>query len=102
MVQAVRCLSAFGRAVLVGISDRSFEIDSYTQVLGKEVEIIGSSDHLASELPTLLEFVRRGLLDLSSVVTDTVPLDAVPINRALDGLAHFGEEIRTVVVPEGL
>jgi propanol-preferring alcohol dehydrogenase len=100
MVQAVRCLSVLGRAVLVGISDRPFEVNSYTEVLGKEVEIIGSSDHLASELPTLLEFVRRGLLDLSAVVTDTVPLDAGPINRALDDLAQFGEAIRTVIVPE--
>jgi propanol-preferring alcohol dehydrogenase len=99
IIQAVRCLSVLGRAVLVGISDQPFEVNSYTEVLGKEVQIIGSSDHLASELPTLLEFIRRGLLDLSIVVTDTVPLDAGPVNRALDGLAQFGEAIRTVVVP---
>jgi propanol-preferring alcohol dehydrogenase len=102
MVQAVRCLSVLGRAVLVGISGQPFEVDSYTEVLGKEVEIIGSSDHLVSELPTLLEFARRGLLDLSAVVTDTVPLGVDPINKALEGLAQFGEAIRTVIVPEGL
>jgi propanol-preferring alcohol dehydrogenase len=99
MVQAVRCLSVLGRAVLVGISVQPFEIDSYTEVLAKEVEIIGSSDHLASELPTLLEFIRRGLLDLSAIVTDTVPLDAGPINEALNSLAQFGGAIRTVIVP---
>jgi propanol-preferring alcohol dehydrogenase len=99
MVQAVRCLSVLGRAVLVGISVQPFEIDSYTEVLAKEVEIIGSSDHLASELPTLLEFIRRGLLDLSAIVTNTVPLDAGPINEALNSLAQFGGAIRTVIVP---
>ena len=99
MEQAVRSLAVFGRAILVGISDKPFEVNSYTEVLGKEAEIIGSSDHLLSELPKLLEFARRGLLDLSPVVTDTIPLEADPVNRALDSLAQFGEGIRTVIVP---
>jgi threonine dehydrogenase-like Zn-dependent dehydrogenase len=99
MRQAVQCLAILGRAVLVGISDEPFEINSYTEVLGKEAEIIGSSDHLLSELLTLLEFARRGVLDLSGVVTKTIPLEAAPINAALDGLARFARGIRTVIVP---
>ena len=99
MEQAVRCLALLGRAILVGISDRPFQVDSYAEVLGKEAEIIGSSDHLVSELPTLLEFARRGRLDLSQVVTQTVPLEAHSVNKALDSLAQFGEGIRTVIVP---
>jgi propanol-preferring alcohol dehydrogenase len=99
MRQAVQCLAVLGRAVLVGISAEPFEVHSYTELLGKEAEIIGSSDHLLSELPTLLEFARRGVLDLSTVVTSTIPLKAAPINAALDGLARFGEGIRTVIVP---
>ena len=61
--------------------------------------IIGSSDHLVSELPTLLDFGRRGLLDLSSVITRTVPLQADAVNAALDDLERFGESVRTVIVP---
>jgi 2-desacetyl-2-hydroxyethyl bacteriochlorophyllide A dehydrogenase len=99
MEQAVRCLAVLGRAILVGISDRPFQVNSYTEVLGKEAEIIGSSDHLISELPILLEFARRGRLDLSRVVTQMVPLEAGPINKALDSLAQFGEGVRTVIVP---
>ena len=38
----------------------------------KQSEIIGVSDHLASELPLLIEWVRQGKLDLSRVVTRTV------------------------------
>ena len=94
-----RVLAVFGRAILVGITDRAFEIYPYAEVLGKEAEIIGSSDHLVSELPILLDIARRGLLDLSSVITRTVPLEATAVNETLDELEHFGESVRTVIVP---
>jgi 2-desacetyl-2-hydroxyethyl bacteriochlorophyllide A dehydrogenase len=97
--QAVQSLAVFGRAILVGITDQAFQVYSYTEVLGKEAEIIGSSDHLISELPTLLDFARRGLLDLTSVITRTVPLQAAAVNEALDDLDRFGESVRTVIVP---
>ena len=63
----------------------------------REAEIIGVSDHLASELPLLIEWVRQGKLDLSRVVTRTVPLEAEAINEVLDGLEKFGEGVRTVI-----
>jgi Zn-dependent alcohol dehydrogenase len=54
---------------------------------------------LAAELPELLEFARKGSLDLSSVVTRKLPLEAQAINDALDQLEQFGEGIRTVIEP---
>jgi D-arabinose 1-dehydrogenase-like Zn-dependent alcohol dehydrogenase len=97
--QAVQSLAVFGRAVLVGLTDRLVEIDPYREVLGKEVEIIGASDHLMSEFPLLFEFARRRLLDLSDVITRTIPLDAGAVNEALGELDRFGTGIRTVIVP---
>jgi len=99
MHQAVRCLRPFGRAVLVGISTEPFEVNAYTEVLGKEAEIIGTSDHLLSEFPLLFEYARRGQLDLSRVVTQTIPLDAAAINARMDELETFGGHVRTVIVP---
>ncbi len=99
MRQAVRSLAIFGRAVLVGISDRPLEIDTYHEILGPETELIGSNDHLLQELPMLIEYARRGVLDLSHVVSRTVPLDAEAINLALDNLEQFGGGFRTVIVP---
>lgn len=99
MEQAVQSLAILGRAVMVGIADESFAIDSYSELLGKEAEVIGSADHLLSELPVLVEFVRQGRLDLSQVVARTVPLEASAINQAMDGLAQFGGEVRTVITP---
>ena len=68
-------------------------------MLNKEAEIIGVSDHLAQELPQLIEWARRGALDLSQVITRTLPLEPKAINEALDGLERFGEEARMVILP---
>ncbi len=99
MQQAVKSLAIKGRALLVGITDKNFEIAPYADVLNKEAEIIGVSDHLAKELPLLIEWVRQGRLDLSRVITKTVPLDANAINGVLDQLEQFGDAVRTVIVP---
>ncbi|MFL5735253.1 MAG: alcohol dehydrogenase catalytic domain-containing protein [Chloroflexia bacterium] len=99
MKQAVRSLAVMGRAVVAGITDRPLEVDTYRELLGREAEIIGTNDHLLSELPLLLELTRCGKLDLSEAVTATVPLDAGAINAAMDELEHYGSSVRTVIVP---
>jgi propanol-preferring alcohol dehydrogenase len=99
MEQVVQSLAILGRAVLAGIADRPFVIDSYAELLGREAEVIGSSDHLLQEMPLLLELARRGSLDLSRVVARAVPLEAGPINEVMDALAGFGGAVRTVITP---
>ena len=99
MRQAVQCLAPLGRAVLVGITREALSLDTYTEILGGETQLIGSNDHLLSELPTVIELARRGILDVSRVVTRTVALEAPAINAVLDGLERGAAGIRTVVVP---
>src|SRR5205823_7634574 len=74
MRQAVQSLGKMGRAALVGITEKNFEVAPYHELINQEAEIIGVSDHLASEIPLLLEFARSGQLDLSHGVIRTVPL----------------------------
>jgi 2-desacetyl-2-hydroxyethyl bacteriochlorophyllide A dehydrogenase len=99
MRQAVRSLGPLGRAVIVGIGSEPLTLDTYHEVLGGETEIIGSNDHLLSELGTVIEMARRGILDTTRVVTRTVGLDADAINGTLDGLERGAAGIRTVAVP---
>ena len=99
MKQALRSLAIFGRAVMVGITTHSLEVDTYHELLGPETELIGSNDHLLQELPLLIEYARSGVLDLSKVVSRTIPLEAGAINAALDDLEKFSAEVRTVIVP---
>ncbi|MGB5933230.1 MAG: zinc-binding dehydrogenase [Anaerolineae bacterium] len=98
MRQAVQSLAIFGRAVIAGITDRTFEIAPYPDLLMKEAQVIGASDHLAQELPLLLEMVRRQLLDLSPVITATIPLDAEAINEVLDRLERGEAGVRTAIL----
>jgi 2-desacetyl-2-hydroxyethyl bacteriochlorophyllide A dehydrogenase len=99
MRQAVQSLAIQGRAALAGITVKTFEVAPYFEVLNKEAEIIGVSDHLAQELPQLIEWTRCGALDLASVITRKVPLDAKAINAAMDELEQFGEQGRMVITP---
>ena len=99
MRQAIRSLAIKGRAALVGITDKSFPVAPYHEIINKEAEIIGVSDHLAREIPLLTDLVASRKLDLSNVVTRSVPLTAQAINDTLDQLEHFGNDVRVVVEP---
>jgi propanol-preferring alcohol dehydrogenase len=95
--QAVQSLGTLGRAALVGLSQGTFEIAPYAELLSKEAEIIGVSDHLASEIPLLLELARTRKLDLSHGIIRTIPLEAGAANAALDSLEQFGDDVRVVI-----
>jgi len=99
MRQAVLSVGILGRAALAGITRSPFEVYPYGELIGKEAEIIGVSDHLMQDFPLLLEYARRGMLDLSRVVVRSVPLNAAAINQTLDELERFGGDIRTVITP---
>ena len=99
MRQSIQSVGAMGRAVIAGLSDEPMEINTYRELLGNEVEIIGSNDHLLQELPELVEMARGKALDTSRVVTKTIPLDADQINAALDALERFEGGVRTVILP---
>ena len=97
--QAIECLRPMGRAVVVGLCGEPVQFRAYEELITREAEIIGSADHLAQELPTLLDMARRGALVLDEVVTDHVPLADGAVNEAMDRLESFGDAVRTVIVP---
>jgi len=99
MRQAVLCLAPLGRAALVGLTAESISIFPYAELINKEAEIIGVSDHLATELPTLIEFARSEKLRFPPETLRVVDLDAPQINAALDALQDSIDHVRTVIVP---
>lgn len=99
MRQAVAALAAHGRAALAGISGLPFEIESYRELIGKEASVTGVSDHLASEIPELIELAASGKLRLDPLVTKSVPLEAGAVNAVLDDLERFSSPVRTVIEP---
>ena len=97
MRQAVQCLGALGRAALVGLTAESMPIFPYTDLINKEGEIIGVSDHLAAELPTLFEFARNGKLHFPPDALRFIDLDAEQINASLDAFQNSIDHVRTVI-----
>jgi propanol-preferring alcohol dehydrogenase len=69
----------------------------YMELINKEIEIIGVSDHLAAELPTLIEFARTGKLRFPSDALRFVELDAEQINASLDAFQNSIDHVRTVI-----
>lgn len=100
MRQAVQCLGVLGRAALVGLTKESMSIFPYQELINKEAEIIGVSDHLASELPALIKFVQSGKLHFPADALRVVDLDAGKINAALEQLQDSIDHVRTVIVPK--
>lgn len=99
MKQVVDVLGPRGRAAIVGLSPDTIEIAPYGELVGREAELIGVSDHLISEIPELLGFYVDGLLRLDRVVGLTVPLDAVIVNDVMDRMESFSGPTRTVITP---
>lgn len=99
MKQAIQVAGVMGRVVIVGLSNKLIEIDTYNELIGNEVELIGSNDHHLQELPLLVEMARKKVLDTSHIVTKTIPLDVDAINHTLDELENFSGDVRTVIVP---
>src|SRR6266478_3789953 len=97
MRQAVLCLAPLGRAALVGLTAESMSIHPYSELINKEAEIIGVSDHLATELPALIEFARSGKLRFPPQTLRVVDLDAAQINAALEALQDSIDHVRTVI-----
>ncbi|HWD19229.1 MAG TPA: zinc-binding dehydrogenase [Verrucomicrobiae bacterium] len=96
---AVRSLAIQGRAALVGLTAQTFPVAPYRDVINKEAEIIGVSDHLASEIPLLLDLARAGKLRFPPDAIRMIPLEAGAVNQALDDLEAGTDQIRAVITP---
>jgi threonine dehydrogenase-like Zn-dependent dehydrogenase len=96
---AVALLAPKGRAAIAGLLSESMAVRPYPDIINREVEIVGVSDHLLAELEVILDWASTGELDLNPLVSATVPLAASPINRVLDELEAGTSTIRTVIEP---
>lgn len=97
--QAIESIGVFGRVAMVGLSEELIEIDPYNELLMREAELIGVSDHLAKEIPALIELVRSGSIDLSTVISKSIPLEANAINITFDVLDEYVDIGRVVINP---
>jgi D-arabinose 1-dehydrogenase-like Zn-dependent alcohol dehydrogenase len=97
---ALDALAHGGRLVSVALSSEPFTLDPYRDLIGRERSVLGSNDHLTSELRDLIAYAARGALDLGAAITRTLPLEAAAINPVLDEIAAHTAHFRSVIVPE--
>ena len=96
--QAVRSLGVQGRAAMVGLTNQSTAVDMYRELIGREREIIGVSDHLPAEIHELIELVRVGRLDIAPAISRTIPLDQDAVNTVFEELDQYSSDaVRTVI-----
>jgi D-arabinose 1-dehydrogenase-like Zn-dependent alcohol dehydrogenase len=100
MAQAVKCVGTLGRAALVALTRESLSVLPYPELINKEAVIVGISDHLATELPVLIQLARDGKLRFAKGTLRSVSLSATAINAALDGLERGIDHVRTVIIPQ--
>ena len=98
---ALESMAPGGRVVSVGLTDEPLGVRPFGDLIGRELSLLGSNDHLLGEVHELLAMAASGALRLDEVITEVVPLDAGAVNRAMDEVARFGAGGRRVIVPAG-
>ena len=83
--EGVRMLRKGGRLVLGSVLDERVSIaTTYTGLMTREIEIVGSYSNSLSDLQAVTELVRNGKLSLAGMVSHTFPLQ--DIEKAFDVL----------------
>jgi len=96
---ALAALGVHGRAVVVGLAGAPVSIHTYQSLLAAETELMGSNDHLHSEIEELLALAANGRLSLGDGALREVPLEAAAVNAALADLRAYRSPVRTVITP---
>ena len=86
-----------GRVVSVGLTEGTLEIDPYEDLIRREVELIGTNDHLLRDIVDIFELADAGELRFDQIITGEIGLDADAVNAVIDRLERFGPGVRTVI-----
>lgn len=95
MQLAFSLLRKGGRLCVIGYSNEEVAL-SAAKLMYYELEVVGSLGCGAGEYPEIMGLVQAGRIDLTAIVSGTLPLDLV--NEGLDRLRR-GEGVRWVVTP---
>ena len=93
--QAHESLRPGGRLVVVGFSPHDATFSAGRSMV-KELDMVGSCGCRSADLTRIIDLVRRGKINVKSLITRTFPLSEV--HQALD-VVRSGESIRTVLTP---
>ncbi len=94
---SIRAASVHGRAAMVSLMDVPAPVYTYRDLIAREVDVVGVSDHWRQDVVDVLAMAGSHLLRLDSVVTRRVPFDAGAVNDVLDALDAGTSDVRAVM-----
>ncbi|MFQ5872042.1 MAG: zinc-dependent dehydrogenase [Candidatus Geothermarchaeales archaeon] len=96
--QALGIVRKGGRILLFGTPHKGAELPvDFSQLFIRETKIIPSYSTTEAEMEKALMLIRKGILDVTSLITHRFKLDAFP--EALDQAKRAGESLKVVVQP---
>jgi threonine dehydrogenase-like Zn-dependent dehydrogenase len=96
--QAVGCLGAGGRLVLVGLTDQPLTITNGTAFSYFQQKILGHYGAVPAHIEQLVDLTRRRRLDLRRSISDVVPL--ADAGKAVERLhTKEGDPVRIILRP---
>jgi propanol-preferring alcohol dehydrogenase len=97
--QAVRSVGIGGRVAVAGITNEDVPLNPYTEIIAREAEVIGVSDHIPEEISQLLTWTAEGSFALDHAIGGSVALDASRIEAVFIDLKRGVAPARTVILP---
>ena len=95
---AVKSLKRGGTATILGMMplQHSVSLSAMELLSGKKLQgAIMGGNRFPVDIPRLVDFYMRGLLDLDSIISETIPLER--INEGFDQMKR-GDAARSVIV----
>lgn len=94
--QALESVRAGGRVGLLGIPPTGTALQGVETLVTQEISLLSSNAATEAETKQALELIAEGAVEVDSLVTDRVPLDAFP--KALE-LARAAESMKILIQP---
>jgi (R,R)-butanediol dehydrogenase/meso-butanediol dehydrogenase/diacetyl reductase len=98
-VDAINWTRRGGTVVLVGIYSATPKLD-FNQIVGLERTVIGSVAASPGEYRIAVDMIARGVVDISFMVSDVIPLDDV-IERGFERMIQPDKDVFRIVVQPG-
>lgn len=95
VAQAMRMLDNCGKMVLVGLLQRSAEID-IMNLTAKELRLVGAYVYLDHEFKTAISLIADKRVDVKAMISHTLPLDRIA--EGFEAMAR-GEAMKVIVIP---
>jgi threonine dehydrogenase-like Zn-dependent dehydrogenase len=96
VAQAMRMLDNCGKMVLVGLLQRSAEID-IMNLTAKELRLAGAYVYLDHEFKAAISLIADKRVDVKAMISHTLPLDRIA--EGFEAMAR-GEAMKVIVIPD--